>query len=518
MKKTSLLLLLTLCILSCEEESHEETTSLVSTRAISGQSVTGEKNPYVGELYYTYTVDLGKTIDKNIEINISTLHNSALLRHSSSSAFQNQTIAFSVSKNTRTFTFDAYWIQEASDEMIFVTTSSSSQIQVNTNISGITVNRQAVTINAPDVINLGDKIELLAPYGKIDNNHRAKWEYDTNIFSKEIEDHNDARYRLVLKAKRGGVKSKISLGIEEVFLVSNWLNVRHGEHVVTVTNPFKVIIDSKYITQGSQFVVQMPDLGLAPKATVEWGSGEGISLVSGQGASKAVYKASDTKNGYSSIWANIADRGDTYLEKIDSIWIGKPIITSGAVEYIMQNRNDVIISPKIEGAQSVNWSLESGNATITVLNGSNGIRVHSKASLNQSDEIVVLLSASNGCGTVTQRYKIKVLTVARIEFTNINRSSTSISGRIMCDRKDIDVELYLDWALSDEGSTVLFKIQDKFYTHSGGGSEFVNIHLDDYNSFDIVFSGTDSNVSTAGIYITSMSGNGTTGTNSSLNF
>lgn len=284
---------------------------------------------------------------------------------------------------------------------------------------------------------------------------------------------------------------------------------------MNIINPFKITLKNKYITQGDQFVAEMVDLNLASGATVKWYSAEGISLVSGQGTSKVTYEASNSLNGYSSIWANIADRGDTYLEKIDSIWIGKPIIVSNSNEYVMNVRNDVIISPKIDGAQSIDWSLESGNGNITILNNSKGIVVTSKASFDQSDEIVVALRASNSCGVTTQRYKIKVLSVAQVEFSNIVRDSNDyISSRIICNRDDISLELYLDWALISEDSTITFKIQDKFYTRNGAGSESIIIHLNEANSFEIIYNEKDG-LGNGGIYIVGAIGNalikGTTG-------
>lgn len=212
-----------LCIImSCEKENTQE-VGIASTRTISGQTVIGEKNPYVGELYYTYTVSLGNPTKNYSKLRITTLHNSALLRLNSGSHFDDYNLSFMMKAGTSKFTFDVYWTEEATNEIIFLTSDSDSPVQVDTNISGINVKRQAITINAPKTINLGDKIELLAPYSLINSNHKAIWKYDTNIFSKELEDYSESnkQYRLVLKAKKGGVQSKISLDINELFLYSN---------------------------------------------------------------------------------------------------------------------------------------------------------------------------------------------------------------------------------------------------------------------------------------------------------
>lgn len=124
-------------------------------------------------------------------------------------------------------------------------------------------------------------------------------------------------------------------------------------------------------------MAEMPKLILAPQAIVNWNSSDGLSLSSGQNSFKAIFNASNMKNGYSSIWVNIVDRSDNYVKKIDSIWIGKPLITSNQTVYSMLERQSVCISPIIEGAQVVSWKLETGNAKLFVNNDLKHVVVNS---------------------------------------------------------------------------------------------------------------------------------------------
>ncbi len=432
MKKKLLLFVFILCIMACERENTQEVYT-ASTRVIPGQTVTGEKNPYVGESYYTYTVDLGNPTDQFSKLRITTLNNSALIRLNSSSNFESYNFSFIKQAKTRKFTFDIYWTKEVTNEIIFLTSDSDSPVKVETNISGINVKKQVVTINAPHVIYLGDKIELLAPYRMVNSGHRAVWKYDSNIFSKELEDYSEgnSQYRLVLKAKKGGVQSKISLDIDELFLYSNWSNVRKGEHTINITNPFKISTDSKYIPANGHFAVKMPDLDLVSGAVIKWIGGDGLSVVSGQNTKSVTFQASSTKNGYASVSANIEYNGGEYLEKIDSIWIGKPYTPESSYTYSMIDR-EIKLSAFFIGATNVDWVITEGKAE---LEGTGfNILVKSMSKADKDDVIKIIANGNNPCGITQKTFTINVSKMKGYSFDEainlglFNTLSYSIQG------------------------------------------------------------------------------------------
>ncbi|WP_044269306.1 hypothetical protein [Bacteroides timonensis] len=506
-----------ICIITCvacEQDEHEELLPLM-TRTIPGQIISGEKNPYVGELYYTYTLDLGKKYDKEARVTVYTSKFNGYFRGNGQN-FNVTSKTLSVPVNTSKVTFDIYWTQEDPNAEIYIS-NLTSNVQVDAMLTGINVKKQNVPISASLLIGIGDNVTLTAPYHLINNYHRAVWNYDKNLFSLVSEDYSIASscYKLVLKAIKGGVQSKISVNIDETFL-QNWLTVRKGEHSITINDPFKITVNNKFIANGEALIAELPNLSLAPKATVTWEAGTGLSIISGQKSSKAVFEASATVNGYSSIWANINDNGNSYLRKIDSIWIGKPVITSDATKYFMQRRNTVTISPTIKGAQSISWSIVSGNATLMESSDKKQVTIRSNAPFTSSDTIVVSMVASNRSGSKSQQYQIDVPSLAEINFTRIIKSNNSISGEIFCNRNDVDITLMLDWGFSEEGS-ITFKIQDKFYIYNeGADSKFVTIHLDSTNNFVIVADGANSDVNIGAIYIVDTNENGYLGQQTAL--
>ena len=518
MRKALIFFIIILCFIACEHENCE-LDNLVSTRTVAGQVITGEMNPVVGEGHYTYTLDFGKKIENWARINISLSSNIGLFSYNDAN-FKYSNLQLSIPPGTQMYSFKIYWTAEKNNVTIFVNSTNESKVQVNASLSNINVKMQVVSINAPSTMNLGDSIILLASYRFVNSNHRSVWNYDKTMFSLVLDDYSEAngRYRLILKAIKGGMQSKISLGIEELFLVSNWLNVRKGEHHVIVNDPFEISVSSKFISPGGRLMAEMPKLILAPQAIVNWNSSDGLSLSSGQNSFKAIFNASNMKNGYSSIWVNIVDRSDNYVKKIDSIWIGKPLITSNQTVYSMLERQSVCISPIIVGAQVGSWKLETGNAKLFVNNDLKHVVVNSNAPLNSTDEISILLTAQNVSGTFTERYKVNVPNVAEITFTDVVKSDDKISGRIFCNRSDVDLELMLDWALPNSDNSVLFKIQDNFYTFTDAGSEKVKIRLKSSNNFEILLSGTSGDFCNAGIHITGISHNAVLGSTPAISF
>lgn len=438
------LLLLSVLIFSCVEEENKSSNPSggigVVTRSESYQcvkgSITGEKSPYVGEHYYTYTVSLSSKLNGAASVKLTSNGTAALFRdHTGNFVTTSGTVY--VPKGKTSFTFDVLWVKDISNTCLFVSTDFNSVRQIEGSLCDIKVQTGTIRLNGSGSIVSGDEFELFASYDQINNNHRANWEYDSNGFLliKEWSDNNKyyARFKAT-KEMPDNVESEyldIKLNIEEVFLISNWLRVRSGKVSLMVKNPFYCEFDEIARCSGDAFYINMPNINIDSGAEINWATVGPIELMSGQGTSRALFKAIEDGKGYASVTYNVNYKGLFKTRTTSKFWVGLPVFNSrqkyykyleqGEGSYIPFTSVSPILPPKplvvdifmsLEGHKKIEYELLSGTASISL----DGTTLHVYPIIRGGlTNIKIRVYVSNICGIISEDYEIDVLKKADYE-------------------------------------------------------------------------------------------------------
>lgn len=527
--KQILFFIILLVAFSCQSDDLEkdtETLGRVTRSNFPGQSLSGNMNPFVGEDFYSYTVNLDKATTEKLKITISSIGGGPILGYGALEPVHN-CLTFDLPQGSKTFSFKAYWTQEIDNACLIVVGESSSGHKIDVSLDDINIKRRKIEISALASSIIGDNVTFSALFPEIpgyDKNHRVNWKYDKNFFDYIIEDVNSQGCSITLKAKKSGY-TNVEVFYDELYKKSFWVTTSQGRFCVNIIDPFRIFIDRKTCCPNSFIVARMPDFNLAKQAKVFWSASANLLLVGGQNTQESIFKVSGTSNGYCSIKADVQYNGSMFHSMIDSIWVGKPIITTDSLEYNMVGRNRVCIKADVAGvnplllSEQVKWEIISGHGTIGRFSDNKGFYIESTAPLEVSDKIIALLTAVNQCGTTSKEITVNVPELSFVEIKNVHRDVNSISGILTLPKQNVGLELYLDWAVP-EGGKVIFKIQDDLYEYEGGGSEFKHIQLTPYSNpnIGITLENVSQDTGIGGIYITGSTSNVIVGQNSSIFF
>jgi hypothetical protein len=436
MKKKCLLLLLLFCCLSCQK--YEELVNELSltpplTKACySGiKSFIGEQNPYIGDVY-TYNVVLPDSLSEPTVVK-------AYSSSASSATIQDATGCYSASssialkKGLTKFSFKVLWINDAKNSDVSVNTDASCKKQISGCVSEINTLRKVITITAPKNVALGDEFDICASFHSLNKNCEGVWTFDRSTFKEDYRDIDTLNNKLILRLKSLKVNSNSNVKLEirgkyKILNGDKQYKLSDAEHFINVIDPFVITSSKEFVSQGDTITFKMDNLGLVPNAKVTWcTTTNGLTLNSGQNTSRAVYIASHTYKGFSTVTATNAN--GTVTSK--RVWIGTPIIKDDGIykNLVIQRRDrGVTICQTFEGYSSIVWKKMSGNASPNELKSSNCITVMSLAPESSTDVIKVAAEASNPCGTTIKTFDISVIEAREILIDDYTVGNPIVSG------------------------------------------------------------------------------------------
>lgn len=207
-----------------DEQSSEllYTNSEITTRAVYiGGTISGEKNPYVGYGYYTYTLSFSKQ-NNPIGITLSAVGGEARFRNPYTNKYET-TFSTSISKGQTQYSFDVLWTK-AGDATIMVRPNNST-IELNADLKNINVQMKPFAINAPTTFELGSAITLWCNY-PINKDTDIRWSYSKSLFSEisQTASVEQSKFQINLKSIKPFSSSEI--GIEVYDYYNNWLGVK----------------------------------------------------------------------------------------------------------------------------------------------------------------------------------------------------------------------------------------------------------------------------------------------------
>lgn len=137
-------------------------------------------------------------------------------------------------------------------------------------------------------------------------------------------------------------------------------------------------------------------------AVITWEAGNNTTLISGQGTSTAIFKASG--NGYGTVRATVAYGGKSYTVENSSVWIGKPQtpILSCSGGTTLQPNSTYELQAVSGGAKTYTWSTASNAVTLEDADStSNTIKIRTGESTGMSNMIIVTCYTINELGQST---------------------------------------------------------------------------------------------------------------------
>lgn len=137
-------------------------------------------------------------------------------------------------------------------------------------------------------------------------------------------------------------------------------------------------------------------------AVITWEAGNNTTLISGQGTSTAIFKASG--NGYGTVRAIVAYGGKSYTVENSSVWIGKPQtpILSCSGGTTLQPNSTYELQAVSGGAKTYTWSTASNAVTLEDADStSNTIKIRTGESTGMSNMIIVTCYTTNELGQST---------------------------------------------------------------------------------------------------------------------
>lgn len=471
----------------------QETTS---TRSVFQGTITGSQTPEIGRVV-SYKCIMGSAVtENNYELTVKA-NVSGKLRLSEGTDFSKETIKIKVTPGETVFFFNAIWLEKSE-----ATSGIRLSINYGSNIIGqIDVNPTDAKVNIANSGSflIGGEITVTATpqdFGEISGD--PVWSYDKQIFSLVKSEKSNSSCYITLKAITDVVSSPISVNIPVTYIYPSLTKqtTAIGNTSIKINNPFGITTETKIMCPDGNIITIMPKLGNVSGAIVNWIGGTGLTVIAGQGTGTATFQAASSANGYTSIEAKTTYNGKTYSSKIDSIWIGKPIITNTTNQFTISDRDIevYITNPNVLGSnQKISWRLLSGQASIREVY-SGGIYVKSLASFNESETIQIAADVSNTCGITSQIYEIQVVETTeprvnvRLIFTYIG-SGRGGAGDIFIDREQGDESLYKELESNGMESVWTFTLPSGKYTIIGNGTpenslnQSFEINRDDFLSY-----------------------------------
>ncbi len=389
----------------------------ISTRSVFQGGITGPQTPEIGRVV-SYKCIMGSAVtENNYELTVKASA-SGKVRLSEGTDFSKETIKIKVKPDDTTFFFNAIWL-EKSDE----TPGIRLSINYGSNIIGqIDVNPTDAKLkiaNSGSFL-IGGEITVTATpqdFGEISGN--PVWSYDKQDFSLVKSEKSSSSCYITLKAMTDVTSSPVSVNVPVTYTYSSLTKqtTAIGNTSININSPFGITSETKYMCPDGNIIASMPKLGNVSGATVNWISGTGLTVVTGQGTGTATFQAASSINGYTSIEAKTTYNGKTYSSKIDSIWVGKPIITNTEDQFTIEDRGiSVTISPQaigLDNTTNYKWNLVSGNASLQTSNDGK-VDIKSLAANSSTDNIIVSLDVNNSCGIGTKKFNISVIKGADI--------------------------------------------------------------------------------------------------------
>ncbi|WP_308764949.1 hypothetical protein [uncultured Bacteroides sp.] len=420
MKKSIFYLLAAFAFVGCNKSDILIESTEVQTRAVSPGVISGPTSPEIGQVV-TYQCIMSSTATDYHELTIST-NSSGKVRFSETLNFRNETLKIAVGPGTKSFFFNAIWLGKSTSSIRLSINLGSTNLLSDLNVNPIDAK---INVASSGSYLIGGEVTFTATpkqFGSISGT--PIWNYDKQKFSLVGSKTDKSACSITLKAITDVTSTPISLSVPITYTYMSLVaeTTALGNLAVKISSPFYITSDTKLVCPDSHITANMPKLNYVSGATVNWISGNGLSIVSGQGTGNAIFAASGSINGYTRIEAKTTYNGKTYSSVIDSIWIGKPIITNTEDQFTIEDRNyNISIKPQaigIDNATNYKWILKSGNASLTTFSNGN-VEIKSLAAPLSTDIITVSLQVNNTCGTSTKDFNISVIKGADI-ITNIS--------------------------------------------------------------------------------------------------
>ncbi len=417
MKKFIFSLLSLFLSIGCSNSDPLLEKATIITRSVSQGVITGPNSPEVGRVV-TYKFTMSNVVtDNNYELTVKASA-SGKVRLSEGSDFAKETIKIKAYPGEKVFFFNAIWLEKSNS-----VSNTKLGIYHGSNIIGeINVNPidAKVKVTSSGSFFIGSEITITATpqdFGDITGN--PIWNYDKQKFSLIKSNTKHSSCYIILKAMTDVASSPVSISvpITYTYLSLSKQTTAIGNTAIKINHPFSITTEAKLMCPNGNIIANMPKLGNVSGATVNWIAGTGLTVTTGQGTGTATFQAATSANGYTSIEARTAYNGKTYSSKIDSIWIGKPMIINTEDQFTIEDRSiNVGISPKaigIDGTTNYKWVLEEGIASIkTYKNGY--IEIKSLTENSSTDNIIISLEVNNSCNTQTKKFYISVIEGADI--------------------------------------------------------------------------------------------------------
>lgn len=444
MKKSLFNLFIVFLFMGCNNSDLLVEQGSIITRSVFQGGITGPQTPEIGRVV-SYKCIMGSAVtENNYELTVKASA-SGKVRLSEGTDFSKETIKIKVKPGDTVFFFNAIWLEKSE-----ATSGIRLSINYGSNIIGqIDVNPTDAKLkiaNSGSFL-IGGEITVTATpqdFGEISGN--PVWSYDKQIFSLVKSEKSSSSCYITLKAMTDVTSSPISVNVPVTYTYSSLTKqtTAIGNTSIKINSPFGITSESKFMCPDGNIIASMPKLGNVSGATVNWISGTGLTVVAGQGTGTATFQAASSTNGYTSIEAKTTYNGKTYSSKIDSIWVGKPIITNTEDQFTIDDRSDNIhITPKAIGldkSSTYKWSLVSGNASLQSSNDGS-INVKSLAPTASTDKITISLMVSNSCGTSIKYFNISVIETA--DFVRTIRGNYGAHIDIYIRAKQVRSSLFL---------------------------------------------------------------------------
>jgi len=391
MKKTLVILI---CLLAfCINNSYSQT--------VKGD-ITGEKSPYVGENYYTYTIKFSSPLVKSATVVVEADYNNvALFTDNTNTKFGMSNKSIYLAAGQSSFDFHVMWIKDAAGvNLIARNSTSSNNFFVEAKLQNINITTRKTEIVGPSSMIIGQTAEFTAEYARDikDYQYKGHWQYDSNVFEVVEEKKLTDKFLIRLKAKQPVSTTNIGIEVEEIIfgIGRSWIS-RKGSKPLSVVFPYKVIAGSDIACPGNTIQFDLTGLDKTPGATVNWLPNNSFQLVSGQGTARATYRAMDV-NANSRVSAEIIYQGLTATAASGNVWIGKPKTVYSQKEYNMEERQPLTIQAgEFTGKYTPNtcrWELLSGKCEFVDQSGMN-LTLKSTAKAKENDVIRVRAYVSN---------------------------------------------------------------------------------------------------------------------------
>lgn len=359
MKKLSILLLIIIC--SCHDYEYTE-DAIVTKAGNTNVTITGEANPFVGESYYTYTLKYPK-LSSATKIHF---HGTKTPMFRLSNGRYAQMHSVTLPKDSETSTVDVLWTTESNLASLTISPDQNSSIKLSGSF-GVQAKKQKVEINGPASINLGETIELRAPYRYIDNAHTPKWSYPEAYMSLVSKEQTSAEYRIRLKVNKPFETASINLNIEETIIESLGspfiYTVRNGTKTYENVGP-TIQTDAETLQQYSPATFRVTDANNLSNIT--WETSNNIAYVGSRNNSTA----SIIPLGLGSTWIEVSYNYKNSSERFKSrttFNVNKSNVRISGLDYLCSGdreaRYKVLELPA--GATISNWQNISGTPNIS---------------------------------------------------------------------------------------------------------------------------------------------------------